>query len=81
VLPKRETSSKRHRVGIALLTFFLSIMLLAMLAGLVFMSNSIVIDDAGEAGRFHLNSALLYPLISTLMLLLTIFLFWLFRFG
>ena len=81
VLPQRETSGKRHKVGIALLTFFLSIMLLAMLAGLIFMSNSIVIDDAGEVGHFRLNSAKLYPLISALMILLTIFIFWLFRSG
>lgn len=79
VLPQRETSSKRHKFGIALLAFFLSIMLLAMLAGLIFMSNSIIIDDAGEVGRFRLNSAILYPLISALMVLLAIFLFWLFR--
>jgi len=81
VLPKRETSNKRHKFGIALLTIYLSIMLLGMLAGLIFMANSITIDDAGAVGRFHLNSALLYPFISTLLLCLTGFLFWLFRFN
>ncbi|KIM35295.1 hypothetical protein M413DRAFT_14631 [Hebeloma cylindrosporum] len=82
VLPQRQTSNgRRYKLGIVLLTTFLSLMLLGMLAGLIYMANSITIDDAGEAGRFHLDSVILYPLISALLLLLTVFLFWLFRFG
>ena len=74
-----KNRQRKDRKGVIFVSFSLSLMLLTMISGLIYMGNVLSIDNAGKVGTSQLPPGVIFPLVAVFVVLGTIMLFWFLR--